>query len=739
MYDSEEHGLLISNTSGVYIVDKTTGSLVPIMYKNYKIQNEIDEFFEYKNEIYCYEEYGRLYRIKDGMADSVALSVVAHFVHGDKLYLLRSREPRIQVIEDGKSTIYSTGDEDGMHLYANMIELNGEVYGFLGLNWTGNYFIFKITDNGPKFLMNWAHDDYDNFKDLFPSRIYNIKDELWVKTSYGIYKYENEEFVPAGKEYAFNIQYVYSLYYENEIIFGINSNGIFKYEYNSQQTTYLYEKTINYKNNPRMLKGESKLYFQIDQNIYQYDRSSGEFSEFEKEDQGKIITFIESIDNELIIAKNDRLEWYNNFPPTIIQKEGVFSNVIHDIAYDSHNDLYVALAMDGDDYFLQTYDGHSWDVIPVPWQHTAFGNTITTGTNVQPDMQGNYYVAIEEFFSVWNGYDWQRISFLKDPDNIQYPPKEEYHILCLDSLGGLWISAYLREYSEDINNYESTNRIYRITKDGTELIDDDEDKGLELNYVGLFDDGIYLKNTDVVLDTWSDFIYYYKDGSGELLVTEDGDDHSKVNSSRRLCQNKNGELVICYSPVTGWSINHGMYNLPGGVSVFDGENWDHEYYDEILEDAELDLTLLNLFTDDQGNDCFLNFEKLIIMLNNEEYLSYPITGLYIDFLSEMLHINNEIWFSHRKQGLFKIELPDYNDVSESDQTNDLLKHEIITNDLLEIKPEIKSYQIYSLPGQKLLSGHGKNRIDLTGLSNGVYFIVCETYSETISQKFIISR
>ncbi len=736
MYDTEEYGLLISNSTGVYMVNKSDGSMQPVLYKNEKLISEIDHFFEYDNDLYCYRKQSILYRIKDGNADSIAISVVAHYVKDNNLYLLRSKEPRVQVIEDGSSTLYSTADYEGTHLYADLIEINDEVYAYLGMNWSGYRLIFKITNNGPEYLMSKSHKDHDEFRDLFPNAIYCVNNELWVQTSKGFYKHEGDGFVPVSTEYTFNLQHTYLCHYENGILYGINNNGIFMYSFDIKETVYLKEQSIEYYNKKNLYKGQNVLYFQIDEGIYLYDPETKEFSEFQQNETSNILCFIESIAKNLIIARESYIEWYNTYPPVILSKESVHANEFYDIAYDSHHDMIVALGVSDENYFIQRFNGFKWDIIPVPMSNKAIGNSIMPYIKVQPDMNGKYYVSIYDFLGIWDGNEWERISFLKDPDHLENRPKEEYYILCLDSLGGVWVSVYLKEFSYEINDYESTNSIYRITDKGIELIDEN----LKSNYTGLFRDGIYLNSGDVVIDSWSDEIYYYSsdEGQGELLIPEDGDDHPLTNGNRELCQNKNGDLVICYSMSSGWHMNYGTFTLPGGISVYDGKTWDHDQYDDILEESEMEILFLNLFIDKDGNECLINHEKLLVILNDEEFLSYPITGLSLSF-SNMLHIKNEIWFNHIKQGLFKINLPSYNSVAEDLRSQNILKNEIITDDFLELSDNYDSYQIFSLSGQTVSSGNSNYRINVSGLSNGVYFIVCQSNSKYLSEKFIISR
>lgn len=735
MYDSEMYGLIIANTTGVFKIDKETKAIEPIQYKGKNFTGQLEHFFEYKDDIYCYRKQGLLYRIGDGKIDSVTTGgIVAHLVIGEKLYLLQSREPRIHVIENDEHAFYSVGDDEGWYLNANLIEINGEAYAYLGMNWTGTRYVIKINDSDLEYIMSPQHSDYNAFKALLTSKIINVNDELWVQGSKGFYKYESEIFTPIDNAYTFDDSYSFILYYENNKIYGISEQGIYIADINTKETNYL-TSSLYYRNKMKIMRGHNTIYFLVDNIIYIYDLETEEFNEFQREDNGQIITFIEGVDKNLLIAKDSFIEWYNADKPTIFRVGSVFANEFYAITYDKFNDKIVALGLSGDNYFLQTFDGEFWDIIPIPVTNNYSDMIIIPDINVIADFNGNYYVSIEDYFGVWDGYEWERISYLKDPYNITNPPDENYHVLLIDSLGGLWVSIYLREYSDYMGKYESQNSIIRITNDGYEIIEND----VQRNYVGYFIEGICKNDGDIVINSWDDEIYYYSNGEGELFIPDDGDSYAIPNSSRTLCQNSAGDLVIIFGNITGWDYQYGYFTLPGSVSKFDGENWDHDYYTDIVKQNDLQIYQIRVLYDIYGNDYIITPDKLLRIRSEEEIDVYPIEELLLGFFFNITQIGNDIWLTSRINGLYKVVLPSYSTVSEESKSKSILRNEVINNDVIELLVDITDYQIYTVSGKQVGSGVSKSSIDVSQLSAGIYFIVCETYNKTIVQKFMIMK
>jgi hypothetical protein len=65
--------------------------------------------------------------------------------------------------------------------------------------------------------------------------------------------------------------------------------------------------------------------------------------------------------------------------------------------------------------------------------------------------------------------------------------------------------------------------------------------------------------------------------------------------------------------------------------------------------------------------------------------------------------------------------------------NDVVKNQ------LDIEIEIKDFEIYTITGSLVLKGNSQSSIDLSKLSNGLYFIVCDTYDKPVIQNFIVSK
>ena len=117
IYDSEEYGILYSNSTGLYKLDKETGERALIPYQDSLSLTEMETFFRYNGEIYCYKESSYLYKLEGNIAvKSLNVGVVAHHVFGNKLYIIRDKEPRIVVIEGEKINNFTLGDSDG-HIF----------------------------------------------------------------------------------------------------------------------------------------------------------------------------------------------------------------------------------------------------------------------------------------------------------------------------------------------------------------------------------------------------------------------------------------------------------------------------------------------------------------------------------------------------------------------------------------------------------------------------------------------
>jgi hypothetical protein len=97
VFSSTDYGIVFSNSLGVFSIDKETGAV-----KNIEFQSEyyygFDNFFEVDGVLYFYRTEANMYEMYEGKAVYLASNVVAHYVKDNKIYIIRGKEPRIEVI-----------------------------------------------------------------------------------------------------------------------------------------------------------------------------------------------------------------------------------------------------------------------------------------------------------------------------------------------------------------------------------------------------------------------------------------------------------------------------------------------------------------------------------------------------------------------------------------------------------------------------------------------------------------
>ncbi|MCK5741766.1 MAG: hypothetical protein KAH48_06075, partial [Chlorobi bacterium] len=375
----------------------------------------------------------------------------------------------------------------------------------------------------------------------------NINDELWFNAYYGIQKFRGKEYQEIDSKYTFDDYNNYHLQYYDGMIYGINKKGIFIADIDTKETEYLVSYDLDYTHKMQMVLGKNHIYFLVDDDLYEYNIISEDLKKFNNNNNWQIIRFIEDRDNKLIVAKSNKLEWYQEEEPTLIGDGGMYTNSFFDIAYDKYRDLTVSLGKSGDNMIIQTFDTDKWEPILVPYQYFQYNyppNIVVTDYDLEVDFKGNYYVCMDDFFGIWNGENWEKISLIKNPDNHIEDQDEDYHVLCVDSSGAVWVSAYLTEYSDQLGKITRLNTIARMIDGEIEIIEEN----VAPNYVGFFLRGICLNNGVVVIDSRDDEFYYYKDGASEIIPMEDGDEQEPIAGTRYLCQNKDSDLVIAYNP-----------------------------------------------------------------------------------------------------------------------------------------------------------------------------------------------
>lgn len=736
MIYSEKYGLVYSNSSGVFSIDIETGEIKQFFFQSAKNNFSFNRFFKYRNEIYLYYPGDSLYCVKDDYIVSITNNVESHFVN-DKLYLIKNKEPRIEVISESGSTLFDLGDK-GYNLCGNFCELNNEVYGYMAFNSTGNRLLFKITnDNKIEYLIDNNHPQYKLFKSYLCYEIYNVNGELWLKYFDGFKIYKDNKIEEVEEPYTLDDNYTYSMVCNNDVLYGINEKGIFKANISTKTTNYLinFDTLTSSTTSTEIIN--NTIYFFDGISIYTYNLIKNEFNTFPTVDKGTITAFMEGVDNNLIVAKDCQLEIYESEQPKIFSSNSTLTNYFYGIAFDKKNKKVVALGLGINKYYIQTFDGTNWEYnyIPIPNKSKYFEYDGKYDIKVATDLTGNYYVSILDYLLIWDGKQWIRKSFLTNPDEVIKKPKQDYSLLLTDSLNRVWLNYYTQEYNMMFGKYIIKNKLGWFSDTGFNVVMD-VDTTINNAY---FEKGIQTKKGVIAIK--SDYKYFYEyEGKKELLTPEDGDTHELINHKYDICQNFIGDLIFCFNQTSGWHINYGEYSLPGGISIFDGSKWQHTYYKSFIEDYNLQLYNQQVVSDTYGYDYILTNEKIIRMGYNESIKVFTFENPFFTYNMKFMQIGNTIWCSHPEYGLYKFELPTIMSIDEKKyiEPKPFLKHEIVQNKL-EIEIEILNYEIYTINGNLVDFGKNKNIIDITNLCNGAYFIVCNSMEGVAVQKFIVSR
>ena len=507
----------------------------------------------------------------------------------------------------------------------------------------------------------------------------------------------------------------------------------------TKETRYLVNKELDYTHDLKIYEGKELIYFLIDDSIYTYNITNHKFLHIEYNTAGKIMQYLEGLEQELIIAKFSRIELYKDGNVNFYEDNTVVTNEIFDVCYDRANERIVALGRKYDQFILQFFDGIRWDTLHVPFKYTPYGSSVMTDVNIEADFNGNYFVGVEDFMGVWDGSEWNIISVTKDMgDTIEYSREEVYHVLLLDSLGYVWASAYRRIIDSATGKEKGINQIIKFSGTDYDFIDEN----INSNFGGYLINGICLNNGDIYLNSWQDEMYSYIDRKGKLFVPEDGDNHPYQKPNRVLCENSKGQLVIEYDNIRAWSSDYGTVDLPGNISVLDGESWDHDFYTDLVYYYDIYFNSLYLFSGPYGNDFIISEDQFICIGPEGYHVTGPIDNLEIFINTQIFLHGSQLWLTNSQQGLFKIDLPYISDVDEKQYNNEpysLLANTVISGNTLELNSEIEEYKIYSLNGRLEASGIYKKYIDISILGNGLHYIVCKNNSNMQSEKFLINR
>jgi hypothetical protein len=726
IYDSEEFGILFSNSTGLYSLDESTGNISPIPTEGKINIFDFNRFFVYIDEIYCYREEGLLYRIRGGKLERVTeKDVVAHLVYDGKLYLLKRFEPRVEVFEGDSSSTFHLGDNGGQHMFAYLVEVNGNIYASLSLNWTGKRFLLQILDDRVVKIR-------DNFE--ISGNIYNIDGELWFSTFSTTYKYIDGILTPIGESYVFDEGSVYDLAYKNGKIFGFNSKGLFMTDAETKENKYFLEFYIS-SPDPKMIKyDEENMYFFLNGELYFYNFDSDEFGIFPRNDDEPIGTFELGSNGKIILAKNERIEINDGTTAVFKNKNGLYSNRFSGITYDRFNDRFIVAGVAGSNYILQFIDGDEFETMII--DSLEFYNSYGSipDIDVIADDKGHYYICNSRYLGYWDGTTWNRISFLKYPQDENHPPFERFQLLLLDSSGYVWISRYKREYSSKFNmdiTYSSVGKMQNGVYEN--LYTYDRTEGLVR-----YNEGICTKDGVVVLSSYGKEICYDCGSGNNLIIPEDGNQHPALNTSRTLSSDRNGDLVISYHECNLRDDDYGLVFHYGGISTFDGKNWDHTKYKSVVDLNRVFTNYSRVVYDSEWVNYIISSGKIIKLNDNGKNEAFVSEDFDLPMMRVALK-NNTVWITTVDNGLFRVELPFETSVDEDDDNIRFLTNDIIYDGTLELQLDINEYQIYDLRGQMIAHGGEEKIIDVNELSVGCYLLILETSNGVVAKKFVIRK
>jgi hypothetical protein len=570
VFSSTDYGIVFSNSLGVFSIDKETGAV-----KNIEFQSEyyygFDNFFEVDGVLYFYRTEANMYEMYEGKAVYLASNVVAHYVKDNKIYIIRGKEPRIEVISSTKRDSYNTGDEGGTHFAADFIEINGDLIGFMHLNWTGTTLIFKMTDKGPEYIIAPGLPGYAAVDSAILISIREVNGEIWANSFYGNHRLVGNELLPLDEEFSFADTYLRDFYYDNGILFVLTRDSFIKTDLSTKQETILHTIPEDFKGKVSLFKGGKGIYFVINNSIYTYEPEKETLEEHQTLKNEDITIVKESKESELLVVKVDRIEWYNKPVPTVYKGNGPKTNIFLAIDYDPKNKKIVAVGQIGINLIIQEFDGENWNSFNIPYSLRYESQLPSAGLKV--DLNGHYLLSIDEFFGIWDGNKWEKISFLEDIPDVKQ--SEKYQIFCRDSSGGLWLGASIDKFSQEENKNIVSREFWRYYNGEFQVMA----KYIPDPTTGYFKKGICMRDGTVRIDLEGKNIYNMNGDKMSKILVSDGKDIPFTNENRNLSLNKDNDLILNFKAIKGWSQKHGSYVFDAGISVYSNAKWDHKKYD----------------------------------------------------------------------------------------------------------------------------------------------------------------
>jgi hypothetical protein len=727
---------VFSNSLGVYSIDKESGAIKNIEFDSAQY-NSIKTFFEIEGVLYFYRAGADMFMMKDGKAVKIASSVAEHYVKDGNIYLIKNREPRIEVITSTGKESYSIGDSQGIHDAGGFIESNGDLIGFINLMYTGTNVIFKMTDDGPEYIIAPGLPGYTPVKEALFLRIRDVQGEIWANGFYGgNYRFVDGNLLPWDNQFSFALSVVRDFYDDDGMLYVLTNNHFIKTDLTTKEETILHTISDEILSQAYFFKGNQVYYLVVNNAIYTYDPEKDLFEEQQVLINKDIRIVKENEKNELIVVKIDRIEWYNNPEPAIYESNGPSSNLFVDIDYDTKNNKLVALGQVGLKFVIQEYDGVNWNSFDVPYSLTYEYQYPDAGLYV--DNEGNYLLSLNDNLWKWDGTKWERISFIEFiPDILQ---EERYKVYCRDSTGALWVGASISKFSQEENKNILTHEFWKYYDGEFHVII----QNIPEYTTGPDKRGICMRDGTIRIDLSSQYIYDINEETLSTILVSDGKDAPFTNKRRYLSVNKNNDLILNFQQVSGWTINHGSYSFDAGHSVYNAGKWEHLKYNNILLGADLQIISSFITFDTYENDWIISSQYFLKITDDDDVqIFYPTLDLvqFTPFLDNYVQIGNKIWFASRFSGIFEMDLPKATSVDSknvAEQTQYIL-NPIVHDTHIELSEQIDWHEIYTIKGERLLTGQHDQFIDVQHISNGAYFMVGKANNKIFVNKFLISR
>ncbi|MBX3043362.1 MAG: T9SS type A sorting domain-containing protein [Candidatus Kapabacteria bacterium] len=736
IFDSPKYGLIISNSTGTYILDKETGKSDKIPGSNNGNFSNSTVIFEFEGNLYFNDKWNKLYIYDGDYAREISSGLKSYLIYNDKLYMLFDFEPRIQVHTKDEIFYTSIGETNDSPISELKI-FNGTVYGYMWLNWSGNAYLFKFVENSPEYLI---HPSFQNFPisgnyDMVRDFVVVVNNEIWFMSFQGLFKFTP----PAGLNTEFDENMTLARIRHNSIelideyFVGYTQNNIYSFNLNTKEEKILLEFSNS---NWRYKKIMDSIFYLIDNDIYKLNKSTMQVEQV-LQSEYEIKTFHVS-DNGLFVAYQDRINWYFGNGTKSFGGDGLYTNTFYSLAHDRKNDKIVALGKSGNHYLYQSYENNKWSHSFVP--DSVVRTSYNDKSNLEIDYDGRYFFSFRNILAVKDGNIWTKHSFLRDPDSDNPNQRESYYIILTDSAGNVWINSNLSEYKSDGKHSQENSLWYYSNNKFNFQITSISDRT-----AGRLKNGICMPNGTIYFDVSEKYFLKFMNNRFFITKVSDGIDKPFTNDSRRLGISASNELITTYDYVKGWQMGYGNYTLEAGVSALRSDDtWDHDTYMEIALKYFKTADWMSVLTDKYNNTWLYRNDKWLRFNGNNTFKKFTpsiSSPTFSPVGKKVILFKGDMWFATDGNGLFKVEVPDpVTSVTENHQEYRKVILSIEDNSsILRLQDKYEKYSICGIDASPIITGEYNNLINISTLPSGVYFIVVESDNNYIFEKFVVLR